>query len=288
MNKNVLKRLLVLFAVLTLLMSLAPIMTLAQENGEDAEEDGTTQVVEESHEEEGNLLTPLGINGGLLVAQVVNFLLIAGLLSAFIWRPAVNMLDARTAKIQKGLEDAAAAANARQNAEAEAETVMTEARSERAKVLDEARQAGEEVKKSIEGEAREEAERIREEARQEAVNARNTELADLRDQVLKISTAVAGRILREELDDDKQSQLISNFFTQVPDSAKNLGGDVEVVSAMPLSDDEKSQVEGEISADSYTYTVEPEILGGLIVRSDDRVIDGSVRSSLNDVTSRLK
>lgn len=289
MIEKLFKRVAVLAAVMALLLALFPVASFAQEE-ETAEETQTEEVVEEEvhAEEEGGLLTPLGINFGLLVAQVVNFLLIAGLLTTFLWRPAVNMLDARSAKIQKGLEDAAAAARARQNAEAEAEKVLSEARAERQKLVEDARAQSEQLKKQLESEARQEAERIREEARQEAVVERNAELAGMREQVLAISTTLASRVLGENIDQGKQQALVSDFFAKLPDGAKNLTGQVEVVSAMPLTDAEKTRLESEISAAGYTYTVDPSILGGVIVRSQDKVVDGSVRSSLNNLTSRLR
>ncbi len=294
MMHKLFKRVTVLLAVLALLLALFPAAAVAQEE-EAGEETQTEEVAEEGEaaeeahaEEEGGLLTPLGINFGLLVAQVVNFLLIAGLLTTFLWRPAVNMLDARSAKIQKGLEDAAAAAKARENAEAEAEKVLAEARAERTKAIEDARAQAEELKKQLESEARQEAERIREDARQEAIAERNQALAGMREQVLAISTTLASRVLDESIDESKQQALVSDFFAKLPEGAKNLTGEVEVVSAMPLTDEERSRLESEISAAGYTYTVDPSILGGVIVRSQDKVVDGSVRSSLTDLTSRLR
>lgn len=300
MRKNdLMKRLLLILMALSLVMALVP-ATFAQE-GEGSEGEGQTEQVEGGEaaegeeeaahsdgEEEGGLLTPLGINGGLLIAQVVNFLLIAGMMARFIWQPAVNMLDNRTQTIQKGLEDAAAASKARLNAEEEAEKILAEARQERGRLLEEARAAADEVKKGLEADVRQEAEKIRNDAQVEARTARDAELANLRDQVLAISTAVASRVLESEIDADAQRGLISDFFSNVPQGATDLSGEVEIVSAMPLEDAERQQVEGAISADSYTYTVDPTILGGLIVRSADRVIDGSIRTSLNEVSDRLR
>lgn len=237
--------------------------------------------------EEGGPLASLGINLGFLIAQIINFGLILGVLLFFLWRPMVNMLDSRREEIEKGLEDAAAAANARRNAEQEAEKILSQARSEASRVVDEARSRGEELQRSIESEAREEAERIREEARASAEAERNTELSKLRNQVTTISLAVAQRLIGEELDEKKQQALIDDFFSKVPADAKSLSGELEVVSAMPLSDDEQSKVKKELGVDNVTFNVEPEILGGLIVRSEDRVVDGSVRRDMNELASRL-
>lgn len=270
------KRLLLTFFALTFLFALTAPMTFAAETGEVASEN-----------EQTNPLTPLGINGGLLIVHTFNFLLVTGLLSVLLWRPAVNMLDARAAKIQKGLEDAAAAAKARQNAEADVAKIMADARTEANKVIEEARNRADEVGKGIQTEARSAADKIKTDAQAESLTARNAELAGLRDQVVNISVAMAGRILGENIDAKKQSQLVSNFFSNMPTNAKNLTGKVEVVSAMPLSEDEKSAAKSSIGATDVTFTVDPSILGGVVVRAEDKVIDGSVKSGLGTLAGRL-
>ncbi|MAS32778.1 MAG: ATP synthase F0 subunit B [Anaerolineaceae bacterium] len=239
-------------------------------------------------EEGGGPLDALGINAGFLIAQLVNFGLIFVLLTALLWRPLVNMLDARAAKIQKGLEDAQAAANARLNAEAEAEKILQQARTEAQQVIDEARGRGEEVAKQVQQEANTDAEKIREDAREAAVEERNAQLSGLRSQVAAISIAVAQQLIGEALDEQRQQALISDFFAKVPAEAKAMKGDVVVVSAMPLSDAEQAKARQEIGAENITFQVDPSILGGLVVRSGDRVVDGSVRSGLTEMSQRIR
>lgn len=265
-NQSMIKRLLVVLAVLMLFMAVPA--TLAAEEG-------------------GSPLDALGINGGFLLAQFFNFGIIFAVLTVFLWRPIVNMLDARSAKIAKGLEDAAAAANARLNAEQEAEKIKAQARAEVQHLIEEARGRGEEVAKGIEAEARQEADRIRTQAREEATAERDQQLAGLRSQVASISIAVAQRLIGEVLDEKRQQELINDFFSRVPAEAKSLKGDVEVVSAMPLSDAEQKKAQKELGADNVTFVVDPSILGGLIIRSEDRVVDGSVRSGLSSISQRL-
>lgn len=278
---------LLLFALLLA----APLMVMAQEGGEGGETptESSAEGEEAAAEEESSVspLVPLGINQGFLFAQIVNFLLIFGLLTVFLWRPLINTLDTRSATIAKGLEDAAVAANARREAEAEREKILAEARSEAARIVEEGRSRAEEVAKTVEAAAREEAERIRAEARAEAQAERNVELSNLRGQVTAISVAVAQRLIGEALDEKRQKALIDEFFTKVPESAKSLSGSVEIVSAMPLSESEQNKVKKEIGASDVSFVVEPNILGGLIVRAGDRVVDGSVRRSLTDLASRL-
>lgn len=301
---STLKRLLLLFTLLSLLLAVP--VALAQEGegeGEDpaAEEAGEGDVApEDTVDEEAEAevveeeevavspLAPLGINQGFLFAQIINFAIIAVILSLALWRPLTNMLDSRAEKIQKGLEDASAAAQARQNAEADAEKIRSEARTEAAKVVEDSRSRGEELARQIETEAREEADRIREDARLRANEERDRQLADLRGQVVEIAVAMSQRIINETLDDGRQQALVTDFFSNVPAEARQLEGKVEVISAMPLGDDEKNRVQNEIKSDDIEFRVDPSILGGLVIRSEERVVDASVRSSLNELSGRLR
>ncbi|MEL7236966.1 MAG: F0F1 ATP synthase subunit B, partial [Chloroflexota bacterium] len=223
----------------------------------------------------------LGINAGFLLAQTVNFLIVAAALYFLMIGPMGNMLDERKNTIEKGLQDAQEAANARRNAEADAEKIRTEARAEVQKTIEEGRQRGEDMAQAIRSEAQEEAEKIRSDAREAAQVEKEAELAGLRNQVATISVALANRLIGEALDDSRQKALISDFFSNVPADARALSGDVTVVSAMPLEDAEKKKIEGELGGANVSYQVDPNILGGLVIRSEDRVVDGSVRSGLN-------
>lgn len=239
-------------------------------------------------EEGGGPLDALGINLGLFISQVVNFFVIMAILTVLLLRPVRNMLESRAAKIQKGLEDAAAAANARRNAEAEAEKILAQARQEANMVIEQGRGRGEEVSKTVEADARSEAERIRRDARAATLNERNTELAALRGQVAQIGVAIARQLIRDSLvDQSRQQTIINEFFTRVPAEAKNLTGNVEVVSAMPLSEDEQTNVRSQLGAGNVSFAVDPAILGGIVIRAGDRVIDGSVRSGLGELSGRL-
>jgi F-type H+-transporting ATPase subunit b len=300
MNRNRVARLALLLAlVIGLLTAVAAVgaqeATAVPAEGETHSE-ATPAAEGESHSEaaatEGEAaasaspLTPLGINAGFLIAQIINFSLIFGLLTFFLWRPLVNMLDQRSQKIQKGLEDAAVAANARKNAEAEAERIVAAAKADISKQIEEGRARGEDVRKQVEAEARTEAERIRTEARTAAAAERDQQLAALRGQVAAISIAAAQRLIGANLDDKRQQALLNDFFAKVPADAKGLAGQVEVVSAMPLSAEEQAKVKSEIGAEA-SFSVDPSILGGLIVRSGDRVVDGSVRSNLDELATRM-
>lgn len=66
----------------------------------------------------------------------------------------------------------------------------------------------------------------------------------------------------------------------------------EVVSAVPLSDEQQSKVESMLKEMvgkdiSLTVRVEPEILGGFVARVGDKLIDGSTRTKLEGLRREL-
>ena len=67
---------------------------------------------------------------------------------------------------------------------------------------------------------------------------------------------------------------------------------VQVQSAVPLTDDERNQLREDVRAVGHfepvlEEKVDPDILGGLIIRIQDWVYDASVRSRLNQVRDQL-
>ncbi len=68
----------------------------------------------------------LGINPGVLLANIINFAIVAVLLWALVWKPMVKALETRRERIAKGLEDARAAEQAKANAERDAQKLIDE------------------------------------------------------------------------------------------------------------------------------------------------------------------
>jgi F-type H+-transporting ATPase subunit b len=229
----------------------------------------------------------LGINFGFFLAQVLNFLLIFSILTAVLWRPLISVMEKRKETIEKGLEDARIASEARANAEKDAEAIRNEARSEAQHIVAEAHARAEETNKDIVAEAQKAAEAIRTAARTHTDDERNQLLADMRDQVISLAIAAANHLIGESMDTNKQEEIVNQFFSNVPDKVENLGDEIEVISALPLTDAEKNKIKDVTGASKIEYKVNPDLLGGLVLRAGNRMVDGSVRSNLNALRSEL-
>ncbi|HEV8666877.1 MAG TPA: ATP synthase F0 subunit B [Candidatus Paceibacterota bacterium] len=93
--------------------------------------------------------TAFGIDWRLLLINVINFgVLLAGLYY-FLYEPLLGMLEARRAKVQKGVHDAEAAAAALSQIEGERAGMLSKAGAEADEVLARARKAADEKAHAI-------------------------------------------------------------------------------------------------------------------------------------------
>jgi len=246
-------------------------------------------------------LEGLGINPGFLLSQVVNFLILFAGLYFLLWKPILKMLDERKERIQQGLEDAERAKEERERAQAEFDKRLEEAAQERERIIARAREEAQEERKAILAEAEQEAERALIEAREEAQLERERILEELRGQVAVLAIAAANRLIGEALDEERQRRLVDEFFSgisagrvQIIDEAELAVGDTNarVTSALPLTEEEKATLASNLAARLGTepqleFDVDPAILGGLVLKVGDRVIDGSVAGKLEALRERL-
>ena len=242
----------------------------------------------------------LGINLGYLLVQIFNFLIIATVIYLLILKPIVNLLNKRRAAVSQGLEDARVAAEARANAEKEAQEIIARAQTEANAKVRESTERAEEAGKSVIVLANEEAEKIRQAAQDDAVLERERALTAVRGQIAALAIAATQKLVGEALDEKRQHALIEEFFSGVKsgrvtvlEGAAIAGGSAEVTSALPLTAGEKDNVRSDILAklgDSATVTfrVDPGIMGGLVVRVGDKVLDGSVAGQLEGLRTSLK
>jgi F-type H+-transporting ATPase subunit b len=245
-------------------------------------------------------LDALGINLGYFLVQVLNFLIIVFVINAWIVKPVVGLLERRRESIAQGLEDARVAAEARANAEAEAEKVLTEAQAKAGQIVREATERAESAAKDIKASAEADVVRAREEAKVEVEQEKVRVLGDLRGQVAALAMAAAQRLVGDALDEQRQHRLIEEFFSGVKsgkvvmlEDATVSGARAEVTSALPLTDSEKAQVRQNVLAKlggeaEISFRVDPNILGGLVIRVGDKVLDGSVSGQLADMAEKLR
>ena len=236
----------------------------------------------------------LGINFGLLIVQIIEFIIVFLTLNSWVYKPMLDMMESRKSKIAQGLEDARVAAEARADAQKDADKIRAEAQAEAGKIVREATERAASAGKDVKAAAEAEAAKAREAAMGEAELERNRILGDLRGQVAALAIAAANKLVGEALDEKKQHALIDEFFSGVKSGKVVVvegdlkGETAEVTSALPLSSKEQDAVKKSVSVNSISYKVDPSILGGLVIKVGDKVLDGSVAGKLEGLRQTLK
>ncbi|RJP54091.1 MAG: ATP synthase F0 subunit B [Anaerolineaceae bacterium] len=236
----------------------------------------------------------LGLNLPFLLVQIVNLIIVYTVVAKWIVGPIVGLLEKRREKIAQGMEDARVAAEARANAEKEAARIIADAQAEASKVVREATERAESAGKDVKAAADAEAAKARDAALAEAELERNRILGDLRGQVAALAMAAANKLVGEALDEKKQRALIDEFFSGVKAGKVIVvdgdfkGDAAEVTSALPLTSEEQEAVKKTVSAKDFSFKVNPSILGGLVIKVGDKVLDGSVAGKLEGLRQTLK
>jgi F-type H+-transporting ATPase subunit b len=247
-----------------------------------------------------NTLEKLGLNLGYLLLQITMFAVIFVTLRAWVFKPILKMLDKRKQTINQGLEDARLATESRANAEQEAQKVIAEAQAKANQIVREASERAETAGGELKHGAETEAARLLEQGKQDAEAERNRLLGELRGDVAALAISAAQKILAVNLDEQRQHALINEFFSGVKSGKVSLlekaslaGDTADVTSALPLTEAEQATVKKDIISrtggnPTINYRVDPSILGGLVVKVGDTVLDGSVVGQLQNLKQNLK
>jgi F-type H+-transporting ATPase subunit b len=157
----------------------------------------------------------LGINWPLLIAQIANVALLVWLLSTFLFKPVLNMLNERTKRIQDGLGDSDKIKEQLASAKRDYDAEIVKARQEAAGIVAQAQERARAQELEIIAQARVEADRIRADAREQAGREREQMVSDLKNQVAGLVTLTATKVLGAELK--------TNHDTLIEESLASLG-----------------------------------------------------------------
>jgi F-type H+-transporting ATPase subunit b len=246
-------------------------------------------------------LEALGLSLGYLIVHALSFGILFVVLRAWVYKPVLGMLERRRLAVARGMEDARVAADARANAEREANQILSDAQAEAAEVIRAATERATKVEQEIRTRAEQEAVQARDAALSDLEGERNRMLSEMRGQIASLVIAAARQIIHDSLDEQRHRALLNEFFSGVrsgqvkllEDADLNGAKTAEVTSALPLTDSEQETVRRELltrlgGAASVSFRVDPGILGGLVVRVGDQVVDGSVSGKLEDMRQRLR
>lgn len=157
----------------------------------------------------------LGINWYLLIAQIINFGLIAFLLARLLYRPVLNALQARTNRIQESIENAEQVKQQLARAQQDYDAQLARARQEAAQIVAQATERAQVQAREVLANAQADAERIKAEAQQQAQQEREQLLRGLQGQLATLVTQTASTVIGQELRTSGHENLIQQSIADL-------------------------------------------------------------------------
>ncbi len=158
------------------------------------------------------MLDKLGIDLPQLLAFVVNFFLLLGLLTLVLYKPMTRMLDQRAAKIKESLDQAEQMKQEMARAEETVKAQIEAGRREGQAMVAQASQTSDRIKEDARAEARKEAEVLIAKARAEIAMERDESLNELRREFADLAVLAAEKVIEQSLDRKAHQQLIEKVL----------------------------------------------------------------------------
>lgn len=160
-----------------------------------------------------DLITP---DIGLIFWTGLTFLLLMFVLTKFVWKPIMGVVNKREQNIQEALDMAKKTKAEMEQLQTKNANLLKEARIERDEMIKEAKETTVQMIESAKAKAKEEADKVIENARISIEAEKTAAMSELRKDVAGIALEIAEKIIREELSsDEKQRKLAQSFADDI-------------------------------------------------------------------------
>ncbi len=178
---------------------LASIFTFAATEGE-AEPSGTDLILPAIDE---------------LIWGAVAFLIVLFVLNKFAFPKLRETVEAREKQIQGDLEAAERAKSEAQQAKANYDKQIADARAEANRIIEEARQTADQLRKDLMTRAEAEVNELRQRSREDIDAAKGRAMSELRAEVSSLAIELAEKVVGRNLDAESNKALVDSFINEV-------------------------------------------------------------------------
>jgi len=159
-----------------------------------------------------SLIETFHINKQLLLAQIINFAIVFGVLYYFALKPLMKIMQARTKKVEKSLEDAKKIEERLLSAEEEYKKIINNGKKEANSILEKANLQIEERKKEMINKTKEEIGQIINQEKAKMQAEKSSVLKEIKKDVAGLIATSLEKILGEKLDAKKDHELIKKII----------------------------------------------------------------------------
>jgi len=156
----------------------------------------------------------LGLTLPSFIGQLINFIILLGLLTFFGYKPIRRMLDERSKRIKLSMEQAEATKQEYEKAHIEVAKQIRKARDEGQSIIGQAAQAGDRIREEARQEARKQAQAIVERTRADLEREREKLVDELRKEFVDTAILAAERVISETLDKERHRRIIDKTLKE--------------------------------------------------------------------------
>ncbi len=248
----------------------------------------------------------LDIDPVTILAEVINFLVMAALLYFLFFKPIQRRMNERAATKEAILENAQENERLSEEKLAEIEQRLSEIDSEIESRLENAYQKAQEEKQSLLEATENEAKRILSEAEKEAAKRQQQEIEDLQNKLVDTILDISAQILIKTTPDVVHENLVEELNSEIWDLGKNDMRQVRtiresltdrtptvyVTSARELSPEQQRALIRTFSAladrnVNMEIEVAPDLIAGIRVRIGDLVVENTLAMELTELKSEV-
>jgi F-type H+-transporting ATPase subunit b len=150
-----------------------------------------------------------------LIGQLITFLVLVWFTMKYVWPPITQAMHDREKKIAVGLEAADRSTRELELAQEKALVILQEARHEASQIVDNAHKRSVFLVDEAKESARTESQRIIEQAGEEITREISKTKEGLRKQLAGLAVAGAEKIIKRNLDESAQSDLLDEFVAEI-------------------------------------------------------------------------
>jgi len=166
-------------------------------------------------ERDKGMLETFGVNAPLFISQLVAFIIVALVLKKFAYKPVLDMLEQRKARIAEAEANAEKIKSELAETESARDKILEEARTEANRLIEETRSAAAELKEAKTQEAISSAEAIIAKAQEAAAAERDKLMAELKQEVGRLVVETTCKVTGKVLSAEDQQRLIEDANKEI-------------------------------------------------------------------------
>ena len=153
------------------------------------------------------ILANLGVDGRILLAQIVNFFILLWVLNRFVYRPLLAFLEKRTATIEQGLEDAKQARQQLDTASEEVKKIHAEAQQEAKALIVQAETVAKQQRELAVIETKTKIDQMLALGEKQLTEERTKMLAEVKGELAQLVVVATEKVLQKNIDGTENERL---------------------------------------------------------------------------------